>query len=699
MDSTTYTKRGNIAIITINNPPVNGLGYAVRKGIVEGLEQAQADIEIQAVIINGKGRGFSAGADIREFNTPKATAEPTLRQVIEALENSAKPVVAAIHGFCLGGGLELALGCHFRVATPDTQIGAPEVKIGLIPGAGGTQRLPRAVGVHTALEMITSGKAVPAKQLVDTPLLDEILEDSLLEGARTFANKVVEEGIPMRRIRDLDVDVPGEDIYFRAYRDKLAKSKKGLRASLYCVDALEAAVSMPFDEGLEVERALFERLVHGSESKALRYSFFARRQASKIPDLPSNTPTRLIEKVAVIGGGTMGVGISINFLDAGLPVTLVEIEQEALERAIANIRKNYERLVQKGRIDSTELEQRMGLLSPSLSYDHIHDADIVIEAVFEDMEVKGDVFQKLDAVAKQGAILATNTSTLDVNKLAEFTRRPEDVIGTHFFSPAHIMKLLEVVRGSRTSNEVLATVMAMAEIIGKVAVVSGVCDGFIGNRMLDQYVRQAHFLIEEGALPEQLDSVLEDFGFAMGIFRVGDLAGNDIGCTIRERRYKEKPHVRYSQIADRLCERGRLGQKTGFGWYRYEKGSREAIPDPEVIDIVEEYRQEIGVTPREISDEEIVGRCVLALVNEGARILEEGIAQRASDIDVVYLTGYGFPEWRGGPMFYVDTLGLKNVIQMMNDYAQNPNADPAFWQPAPLLVRLANEGKTFTGSV
>lgn len=697
MIHTQYQLHGAVAVITLDNPPVNGLGHELRSGIVTGINQALTDAKVKAIVLIGAGRGFSGGADIREFNTPMAVAEPTLHTVISIVEDSPKPVIAAINGMCMGGGLELAMGCHYRVATPNAQIAQPEVKLGLLPGAGGTQRLPRAIGVEAALNMIVSGVTVSSEQFKGTKLFDEIIEGELLEGALTFADKVIAERLPLKRLRDVEIDYPNAEGYLQFARNNIAVAAKNLPAPLKCVEAVAAAISKPFEEGLQVERELFVYLMGTTESKALRHVFFAERAASKIPDIPIDTPTRPIRKVAMLGAGTMGVGISMNFLNAGIPVDILEITQEALDKGVATIRKNYERSVQKGRISSEQLNQMMALLRPTLSYDDIQDADLVIEAVFEDMNVKESVFKTLDKVAKPGAILATNTSTLDVNKIAAFTNRPADVIGTHFFSPAHIMKLLEVIRGEKTAKDVLATVMQLAKTIKKTAVVSGVCDGFIGNRMLEHYSRQALFLVEEGALPRQVDAALEKFGFAMGVFRVGDLAGNDIGWAIRKRRYIEKPHVRYSKIADRLCEQGRFGQKTGLGWYRYEAGRRDAIPDPVVEKLIEDYREEIGITPRKISDTEIVERCVFALVNEGARLLEEGIAQRASDIDMVYLTGYGFPLYRGGPMFYADTVGLYSVVHAIDQFAQNPHADPEFWVPAPLLTKLAEEGKTFNG--
>ena len=688
--------RDGVAVITLDNPPVNGLGHALRGAVVAGLDAAQADASVKAVVIVGANGLFSGGADIREFNTPKAMAEPTLHTVIRAVESSAKPVVAAIGGHCMGGGLELSLACHYRACAPDAQLGLPEVKIGILPGAGGTQRLPRAVGVETALNMIVSGNAVPAKQLAQTALVDRIVEGPLLEGAIAFANEIAERR-PLPRLRDRAAIEPNAEGFFQFARNAVAAVSKNFPAPSKCVDAVAASVSKPFEEGLRFERELFLQLVQSPESRALRHAFFGERAASKIPDVPGDTPIRKVDSVAVIGAGTMGGGIAMSFLNAGVPVTILETSQAALDKGLATIRRNYESSVKRGKLTPEKLESRMRLLTPTLSYDDVKDADLVIEAVFEEMGVKEAVFRKLDEVMKPGAILATNTSTLDVNRIAAATKRPRDVVGLHFFSPANVMKLLEVVRGAKTAKDVLATVMQVAKKIRKTAVVSGVCDGFIGNRMVEQYLRQALFLVEEGASPQQVDRALERFGFAMGPFRMSDLAGNDIGWAIRKRRYAERPNMAYSRVADRLCEMGRFGQKTGAGWYRYESGRRDAIPDPAVDGMIAGYRKEKGIAPRRIDDAEIVERCVYALVNEGARILEEGIAARASDIDMVYLTGYGFPLHRGGPMLYADMTGLYNVVRSMRRFAANPHGDPSFWKPAPLLEKLAEEGKTFNG--
>ncbi len=693
--STRYQVHGAVAVITLDNPPVNGLGYEVRTGIVVGIDRAQADPDVHAIVIIGSAELFSGGADIREFDTPRATAEPTLHTVIRMIEASPKPVIAALGGVCMGGGLELALGCHYRIASRSAQIAQPEVKLGLLPGAGGTQRLPRAIGVETALNMIVSGATVPATQLEGTALFDALIVGDLVDGAVAFARKVIAEKRPPKRLRDIAVNYPNAEAFLQFARNTVAAVAKNLPAPRKCIDAVAAAVFKPFDEGLRVERELFMQLMQTPESRALRHAFLAERAAGKYPGLPEDTPRRKIECIAVIGAGTMGSGIAMNFLSAGIPVTLLEMSEAALDKGVAAIRRNYEASLKKGRLTPDGLERTMSLLRPTLSYDDLAAADLVIEAVFEDMSVKAEVFKKLDRTMKQGSILASNTSTLDLNRIAGVTARPQDVIGMHFFSPANVMKLLEVVRGERTANDVLLTIMRLARRISKIAVVSGVCDGFIGNRMVEQYLRQAFFLLDEGASPVQVDRALEGFGMAMGPFRMSDLAGNDIGWAIRKRRYVEKPHVVYSRIADRLCELGRFGQKTGLGWYRYEPGRRDAIPDPAVDALIAAYRSELGLTARAVGDDEIVGRCILALVNEGARLLEEGIAVRASDIDVVYLTGYGFPRYRGGPMFHADAIGLYNVVRAMHRFAANPHADATFWQPAPLLAKLANEGRTF----
>ncbi|MDO8262294.1 MAG: 3-hydroxyacyl-CoA dehydrogenase NAD-binding domain-containing protein [Gallionella sp.] len=694
-----YKVHGDIAVITLNNPPVNGLGYATRVGITDGLAKANADAAVKAIVITGAGKAFSGGADIKEFGSPKALQEPNLLSVILMVENSAKPVIAAVHTVCMGGGLELALGCHYRIAAPGCNVALPEVKLGLIPGAGGTQRLPRALGVEPALNMIVSGEPVKSEMLAMLPgqkLFNKMATsaESLLDEALAYAAEVA-DARPLPLVRNLPCKHPLGDAYFQFARNMVLGLSKNFPAPAKCVDAVEAATKKKFDEGMVFERDLFINLMWTPECRALRHIFVADRAASKIPDVPADTAQRAIYAVAVIGAGTMGGGIAMNFLNAGIPVKMLEMKQEALDRGLATIRKNYESQVKKGKLKQDKYEQRMSLLSTTLSYDDLKDADLVIEAVFEELGVKEAVFKELDRVMKPGAILASNTSTLDLNKIASFTQRPQDVVGMHFFSPANVMKLLEVVRGEKTAKDVLATVMAVAKKIKKTAVVSGVCDGFIGNRMIEQYGRQAGFLLDEGCTPAQVDKAVEKFGFAMGPFRMGDLAGNDIGWAIRKRRYSEKPDMKYSKTADLLCEKGRFGQKTGAGWYDYVAGKRDAVPNAEVVQMIEAHRKSLGITPRKISDEEIVQRLVYSLVNEAAHILEEGIASKASDIDMVYIMGYGFPVYRGGPMNYADQVGLFNVVQAMNRFAKNPLDDAKFWQPAPLLARLAAEGKTF----
>ena len=696
--SATYELRGNVAVITINNPPVNGLGYETRLGITTGLERALADAAVKAIVITGAGKAFSGGADIREFGSPKALAEPNLVSVILALEASAKPIVAAVHSVAMGGGLELALGCHYRVASPGTLVALPEVKIGLIPGAGGTQRLPRVIGFENAMNMIVSGEPVKSEMLAMAPgqkLFQKIVEGDLMTGALAFAAEIADVR-PLPLVRELKVSHPSADAYEQFVKNMVGGMSKNFPAPLKCVEAVAGSLKLKFDEGMKLERELFTGLMFTPECKALRHAFMAERATTKIPDVPADTKVRDVKKLAVIGAGTMGGGIAMNFLNAGIPVVMLETRQEALDKGVGIIRKNYEAQVKKGKLKADKLDARMALLSTTLNYADLKDADMVIEAVFEDMAVKEKVFTTLDEVMKPGAILASNTSTLDVDKIAAFTKRPQDVIGTHFFSPANVMKLLEVVRGEKTAKDVLATVMQLGKTIKKTTVVSGVCDGFIGNRMIEQYSRQAGFLLDEGCTPAQVDKAMEKFGMAMGPFRMGDLAGNDIGWYIRKRRNAEQPGMRYSRSADLLCELGRFGQKTGAGWYDYAPGKRDAIPSRLVTDMIEKHRADLGTTPRKISDDEIVHRLVYALVNEGAKIVEEGIAMRASDIDMVYLTGYGFPLHRGGPMNYADTVGLFNVVGAMKRFAANPLDDAGFWQPAPLLAKLAAEGKSFS---
>jgi 3-hydroxyacyl-CoA dehydrogenase len=698
-----YELHGPVAVITLDNPPVNGLGHATRLAITQGLDRANGDPAVQAIVLTGAGKAFSGGADIREFGKPAALAEPNLLSVILACEYSAKPVVAAVHSVAMGGGLELSLGCHYRIAAPGCKVALPEVKLGLIPGAGGTQRLPRAIGIEAALNMIVSGEPVASELLMQVPgqkLFNRLASsaEQLMTEALALAQEVADVR-PLPLVRHLPCQHPQGQAYFQFARNMVAAQARNLPAPLKCVDAIEIATTAAhFEEGMLREREMFINLMWTPQSRALRHLFAAERAASKVADVPEDTPKRPIASVAVIGAGTMGGGIAMNFLNAGIAVRVLEMKQEALDRGLATIRKNYEAQVAKGKLKAEVYQGRMALLSSTLDYADIAQADLVIEAVFEDMGVKEQVFAQLDQVCKSGAILASNTSTLDLNRIAAFTRRPQDVIGMHFFSPANVMKLLEVVRGQQTGKDVLATVMAVAKKIKKTAVVSGVCDGFIGNRMIEQYARQAGFLLDEGCTPAQVDRAVEKFGFAMGPFRMGDLAGNDIGWAIRKRRYVEHPGLRYSKTADLLCELGRFGQKTGAGWYDYAPGKREPVPSAQVLQMIEQHRAALGIKPRRIDDQEIVQRLVFSLVNEAAHILQEGIAARASDIDMVYITGYGFPFWRGGPMLYADSLGLFNVVQAMKRFATNPLDDADFWQPAPLLAQLVAEGKTFNNA-
>ena len=697
-DIVTYAVQGHLGVITLSNPPVNALSQSkgVLQRILDAIKEGEHDSTVKAFLVIGSGRAFSGGADISEFGLPPAIGMANLPALANYMDTVTKPIVAAIHGFALGGGLELALACHFRCAVAGTQLGLPEVKLGLLPGAGGTQRLPRLIGVERALPMIVSGDPISADKGLELGLIDEIVKGDIAAAGASFANRVVREGRESRKTNTLvaKLEQPAPE-FFAAARARIAKEHRGYPAPLVIVDCVEAAVTLPFAKGVQRERELFEKLKGTTESKALRHLFFAERQVTKIPDVPEDTPVRDIKSAAVLGAGTMGGGIAMNFANAGIPVKVLELSQEALDKGLGVVKKNYAATVSKGRLSQEDMDKRVGLLKGVTSYDELKQADIVIEAVFEDMAVKKQVFEKLDKACKPGAILATNTSTLDVNEIAAMTSRPESVIGLHFFSPANVMRLLEVVRAAKTSKEVLATSMKLAKTIKKVGVVAGVCDGFIGNRMLHGYFREAGFLLEEGALPQQVDKVIEDFGFAMGPFRVSDLAGLDVGWYIRKRQAATRPpNLRYSKVADQICELGRFGQKTGAGWYRYEAGNRAAIPDPVIEALIVKASKDAGIERRQISDQEILERCMYALVNEGAKILDEGIALRASDIDIVYLYGYGFPRYRGGPMFYADTVGLNKVYASVKRFHE---AHGHFWTPAPLLERLAGENGKFNG--
>jgi 3-hydroxyacyl-CoA dehydrogenase len=682
-------RRGRIAVLTVNNPPVNALSHGVRLGLRDGIRAAHADAAVGAIVIVCAGRTFIAGADITEFGKPPK--EPGLHEVLNLIEGGPKPVVAAIHGTALGGGLEVALACHYRVGAKAARFGLPEVKLGILPGAGGTQRLPRVVGVEKALSMIVGGDPIGAAEALQHGLIDEIAEGDLTAAGIAFAEKVLAERRPLRKIRDLDDKVAaarGKPAIFADFRKSMARATRGFRAPENCIKAVEAAVNLPFDQGLARERELFVELLNSPESKAQRYFFFAEREAAKIPDVPADTPTLPIRKAAVIGAGTMGGGIAMNFANAGIPVTVVEMAPEALERGLGIVRKNYEATAARGRLTRDDVEKRMGLITGTTDFGAVADADIVVEAVFEEMPIKKEVFAKLDGLCKPEAVLATNTSTLNVDEIASATRRPESVLGMHFFSPANVMRLLEVVRGAKTAKPIIATAMTVGRQIAKVPVLVGVCDGFVGNRMLHQRGREAEKLILEGALPHQVDKVLYDFGFPMGPFAMGDLAGLDVGWRIRKGKGVK------AAVADRLCELGRFGQKTGAGYYRYEGSDRTARPDPEVETIILEVSRAMGIQRRTITDDEILARLLYPMVNEGAKILEEKLAIRASDIDVIWVYGYGWPVYRGGPMAWADSIGLKVVRDRMLEF-QRQHGDT--WKPAALLDRLANEGKGFLG--
>jgi len=687
MSAAVYELHGQTAVITMNNPPVNGLGFDLRREIAEGLARAEADAKVRALVLIGSPRAFSGGADIREFGTPKSIAEPSLNTVVRLVENAAKPVVAAVSGACMGGGLELAMACHYRVAAKGAQIALPEVKLGLMPGAGGTQRLPRIVGPEKALEMVTSGQHVPAKACLEMGLVDEVVADGTLrEGAIAFARKVLSEKRPLKRVRDINAKVEaarGKPEIFANFRKENARKFRGFLAPEYNIRCIEAAVNLPFDEGVAVEKKLFTELVTGSQSAAQRYVFFAERQVWKIPDVPDSTPTISVNKIGIVGAGTMGSGIAMNFANAGLPVTIVETSQEALDRGLSLIRRNYESTAKRGRVTADDVDKRMALIKGALVLEELADSDLVIEAVFENMDVKKAVFFELDRIVKRGAILATNTSALDIDEIAKATKRPEAVIGLHFFSPANVMRLLEVVRGEKTSKPVIATSMQLARKIGKIAALVGMCPGFVGNRMLVQRQREAEELVLQGATPWQVDKVLYDFGFPMGPFAMRDLAGLDIGWA--------RESSKGETVRDVLCEMDRRGQKTGRGYYDYD-ANRNATPSPVTEKILEDFRVKHGIVARAIADEEILERCLYPMINEGAKILEEKMTIRASDIDIVCINGYGWPVYRGGPMFYGDLVGLDKVLAKMKAWQRK---DGDAFKPAALLEKLVAEGKKF----
>ena len=686
----TYERKENIGIITVNNPPVNALSQAVRAGLSDCLKEALNDSAAEAVIVTGGGRTFMAGADISEFGKP--TMSPDLNSVIFEYEDSSKPTIAALHGTPLGGGLEVSMGCHYRVANSKTLLGLPEVKLGLLPGAGGTQRLPRLVGPELALEMITSGNPIPANKAMKEGLVSEIYENTtheeLIDNAILFARKILSNNDhPKSRERSEKITNISPDIFDNAIK-KITPRLRGREGPLRCIEAVRGAVDLSFEEGIKNERDLFKLCHDSDESEALIHSFFSERMANKIPGMDKNTPLRPINKAVVIGCGTMGGGIAMSFVNAGIPVSVIETTSEFLDKGMSIIKNNYSTTVSKGRLSQENMDKRMSLLTPTLDWDVIKEADIIIEAVFEEMEIKKEIFAKIDNLAKEGAILASNTSTLDIDEIADATNRPEEVVGTHFFSPANVMRLLEIVRGSRTKVDILATLMSLAKKIKKVGIIAGNCDGFVGNRMFHQYVMQAHLLVEEGATPEQVDSVAENWGWAMGPFAVNDLAGNDVGWLIRKRHkaenyYEGKKYA--SDVADRLCELGRFGQKVGKGFYKYDSKTRKRESDPEVHKIIEDVRREKGVNPREISDDEILSRLHGALINEGTRILEEGHAFRASDIDVCYVNGYGFAAHRGGPMWQADKMGVNKIAKEINNHR---NADNLSWPESKLMNRL-----------
>ncbi len=685
-----FSKEGHIGILAVNNPPVNALSQAVRAGIQCGIEKGIADKDIDVMLLICEGRTFIAGADIREFGKPPL--EPFLPDLCQFIEDSPKPVVAAIHGTALGGGLEIPLSCHFRIAVASAKVGLPEVKLGLLPGAGGTQRLPRVAGVQNALEMITSGTPVPAARAKAIGILDEVVEGDLKAAALAFAHKVVSDKLPIRRVSELQAKVETPAV-FEDFAKSISRKSRGFLAPFKCIESVKNATEVPFAEGMKRERAIFLELQASDQSKAQRHVFFAEREVVRIPGLPSNQPTREIKSAGILGAGTMGGGIAMCFANAGIPVVLLDVQQEFIDKGMAVIKKNYTHTVAKGRLQQEAMDRRLSLIKPTLAYEDLRDVDLVIEAVFEDMAIKKEVFIRLDAICKPGAILASNTSYLNIDAIAAITKRPQDVMGMHFFSPANVMRLLENVRGAKTSPEVYATAMKVGKTIGKVPVLVGVCDGFVGNRMLAKRTRECGFMLEEGALPWQIDQVIYNFGFPMGTYAMGDMAGLDVGWRNRKANFDSlTPREQANTILDKICEMGRFGQKTGSGFYKYDE-KRNATPDPLIEELIIKHSQGIGMTRRVIDEKEIIERTIYAMINEGAKILEEGIAARPLDIDVVWLYGYGFPIYRGGPMFYADTIGLKKVYDAILKYKDQVGAE--YWTPAPLLEKLAKEGKGF----
>ena len=680
-DVTKLEVKDNIAILTLNSPPVNALSAPVREGLDKGIRKAIKDSRVDAIILICTGRTFIAGADISEFG--KEPKGPSLFEVQDELENSPKPIIAAIHGTALGGGLEVALTCHYRIAVPSAKCGLPEVSLGLLPGAGGTQRLPRLVGVEQALKMVTSGIHLSADKCLKSGLIDKLAnEGQLMDDSILFAKEILSENKPLRKVRDINEKVEaarGNEELFSDFRKSIARKTRGFLAPEYNIQCIEAAVNQSFNEGIKIEKGLFLKLITGNQSAAQRYFFFSQRQVAKIPDIPKETEKKEIKEIGIIGAGTMGGGIAMNFANAGLPVTIIEQSQERLDKGIGIIRKNYENTASKGRITIQDVEHRMSLISGDVSMEALSNKDMIIEAVFENMELKKEIFSKLNTIAKQGAILATNTSGLDINEIASTTNRPESVIGLHFFSPANVMKLLEVVRGEKTSKEVIATSMAMAKSIGKVAALVGVCPGFVGNRILAQRQREANKLILEGALPWDIDNALFDFGFPMGPFAMSDLAGLDIGWN--------KETSRGETIREKLCEGGRFGQKSGKGFYTYDE-NRNKSPDPEVEDLIKTFAQEKQIKTRSIEKEEILQRCLYPMINEGFKILEEGMAIRASDIDIVWINGYGWPVYEGGPMFYGNQIGFGKILDWLKKMEEEHGDD---FTPSPYLEKVVKE--------
>lgn len=695
MSKILYSVSGQVAIVTLNNPPLNTFDCELRRDVVLAIDKAEMDSNIKAIVLIGSERAFSGGADLNELLNRKIYEQPNFPVFADILESCSKPTIAAIGGVAFGGGLEPALGCHYRVALADAKVGQLEVTMGIMPAGGGSQRLPRLIGIEKALNMIVSGKPVSAKQLKGSGLFDEIFESDLLGGAIAFAEKIIAKGCPIKKSRDIKINDPYAEAYLQFAKQIVASSVKNNGGPLKSIESIENCINKSFDEGMKSEFIEGDVLLNTPESKSLMHLFLAEKAVSKIPDVPDDTPTRKVERVAIVGSGVMACGISIVFLNAGIPVTLLARSQQSLDKSQSILLKNYTASVQKGKMTQEQLEKTMSLLKATLSYEDLKDADLIIEAVAEEFEIKEEVFTKLDAVAKPGAILATNTSSLDVNKIANFTKRPEDVIGMHFFSPANIMKLLEVVRGDKTAKDVIATVMDVCKKVKKIGVLAGVCDGFIGNRMLYYYLAAAHFLVEQGASPQQVDAALEKWGMAMGPFKMQDAIGQDILGLIRKRRYAENTKTKVEMIGDELFKMGRFGQKTEAGWYRYEAGTRGGLVDPIVEKMIVDVRLKLGVKPRKISDQEIIERCVYMLINEGAKLLAEGIALRASDVDVIYAYGYGFPSFRGGPMLYADTVSPYKVARSLKRFSQEPGADPSFWEPATMLVELADTDKTF----